>query len=143
MRVVHADGRRGGSSFEIRVTVTSAGLTGSDTHLVSVSIAPLSLSASVSGDSYLYQGQTGYWWASASGGNGTYTYQWQYRSEFSSTWSNVGTNASSYSRSAGFPSFYVRVIVTSGGVSATSEEYYVYVQPSEPECGGPGQMICP
>ena len=75
--------------------------------------------------------------ARASGGTRPYTYQWQYRPEYSSTWSNVGTNSSSYSRSvpARSSSFSVRVIVTGGG-TATSNEHYLYV---EMMCG---QYIC-
>jgi len=98
---------------------------------------PPGLSASISGDDYLYGVSTGYWYASASGGTGTYTYQWQYRTEAGTTWTNVGTNSSTYTRNVAnyAPSFYLRVIVTSGGASVTSSEFYVYHEPGEPMCG--------
>jgi serine protease len=120
----------GDPAFELRVTVTSAGQTASDTHLVSVATAPLGVT--VTGSDYLVGGETGTWLASATGGTGSYTYQWQYRGELSTTWSNGGTS-STYSR-ASLRSFYVRVIVTSGGASVTSSEFFVYVEP-EPMCG--------
>lgn len=93
------------------------------------------VSANITGPNYLVGGTTGTWYANPTGGNGTYTYQWQYRAETGTTWSNVGTS-SSYSRKASIygPSFYLRVIVTSGGASA-SDEHNVYVEPSEPMCG--------
>jgi subtilisin family serine protease len=98
---------------------------------------PSGLTASISGDDYLYGISTGYWSATATGGNGSYTYQWQYRAETSSTWTNVGTNSPSYSRNVAnyAPSFYLRVIVTSGGASVTSAQFYVYHEPGEPMCG--------
>jgi subtilisin family serine protease len=104
---------------------------------------PGSVAASISGDDYLYGATSGYWAATASGGDGTYSYQWQYRSASSSTWSNVGTNSSSYSRFVGglAPSFYLRVIVTSGGASVTSSEFFVYHEREE-TCGSGGR-ICP
>jgi hypothetical protein len=125
-------------SFELRVTATSAGLTGTASLLVSVTGSGPALSVSVGGDSYLYPGDVGYWYASVTGGNGTVSYQWQYRTSTTTTWTNVGTNSPSYSRSAPLRSFYVRVIATSGGVSATSNSYLVTVE-SEPMCG---QYLC-
>ncbi|HEX8903788.1 MAG TPA: S8 family serine peptidase, partial [Longimicrobiaceae bacterium] len=99
--------------------------------------APVSpaLSVTVSGDDYLFSGDVGYWHANVTGGNGTYSYQWQFRSAASTTWSNVGTNSPDYSRSAPLRSFYVRVIVTSGGVSATSAQFLVTVDSGNPMCG--------
>ena len=95
------------------------------------------VSASISGPDYIYAGGTYTWNAAASGGNGTYTYQWQYRPEGGTSWANVGTNSSSYSRSVGryAGSFYLRVIVTSGSATGTSPEFYVYKEPPEPMCG--------
>jgi subtilisin family serine protease len=94
---------------------------------------------SVSGPTYLAPTttQTVTFNAQASGGVKPYTYQWQYRPEWSGTWTNVGTNSPSYSRSVGRGSsgFYVRVTVTGGG-SVTSGEHYVYV---EQMCG---EYIC-
>jgi subtilisin family serine protease len=99
--------------------------------------------ASISGPDIIYVGNTAEtrtWTASASGGNGTYSYQWQYRPETSPTWTNVGTNSASYSRSVSptSPSFYLRVIVTSGSSTSTSAEYYVYVERQQ-MCG---QYVC-
>jgi subtilisin family serine protease len=97
---------------------------------------PSGLSASVTGDDYLFGATTGYYYASVTGGNGTYSYQWQYSTD-NATWNNVGTNSSTYTRNVSnyAPSFYLRVIVTSGGVSATSQSFYVYHEPGEPMCG--------
>jgi subtilisin family serine protease len=97
---------------------------------------PSGLTASISGSDWLYGIDTGYWTATATGGNGTYSYQWQYSTN-NSTWSNVGTNSPNYSRSVSnyAPSFYLRVIVTSGGASVTSASFYVYHEPGEPMCG--------
>jgi subtilisin family serine protease len=98
---------------------------------------PNPVSASISGPDYIYTSisRTYTWTGSASGGDGTYSYQWQYRPATSGTWTNVGTNSASYSRSVGrySPSFYLRLTVTSGGAT-TSTEYYVYVEPYE-SCG--------
>jgi subtilisin family serine protease len=97
---------------------------------------PTPLSASISGPYDIYVAGTYTWNATASGGNGTYSYQWQYRSETGTTWTNVGTNSASYTRSVGrlATSFYLRVIVTSGSATVTSPEFYVYKEPSEPIC---------
>jgi subtilisin family serine protease len=98
---------------------------------------PSNLSVYVSGPDWVYGGTTFSWQANPSGGNGTYSYQWQYRPEGGSTWSNVGTNSSTYSRYVGThaTSFYLRVTVTSGGATATSPAFYVYKEPPEPMCG--------
>jgi len=97
---------------------------------------PSSLAASISGPDYMAGVQTGTWYATATGGSG-YSYQWQFRTESGTTWTNVGTNSASYTRSVAnlAPSFYLRVIVTSGGSSVTSAAYYVYHEPGEPMCG--------
>jgi hypothetical protein len=114
--------------FKLRVTVTSGGATASDTHLVDVGATPLSVS--ITGPGLIYSGKSGTWTANPSGGTGTYTYQWQYRNEGSTTWVN-GATTKSYTRTA-YGTFYLRVIVTSGGVSVTSAEREVWV---EPMCG--------
>jgi subtilisin family serine protease len=105
---------------------------------------PSNLSASISGDDYLYGATTGYWYASASGGNGSYTYQWQYRAAGSTSWTNVGSNSSSYSRYVGnfAPSFYLRVVVTSGSASVTSSAFFVYHESADTSCGS-GTRHCP
>ncbi|HYW10852.1 MAG TPA: hypothetical protein VE871_02820, partial [Longimicrobium sp.] len=119
----------------LRVTVTSGGLTGSDRHLVSVTI-PTPLAASITGPDYLDSGYADTWYANASGGTGPYTYQWQYRLASSTTWTNVGT-LSSYTRPAPKQSFYLRVTVTSGGTTVV-DDHFVEVL-AEPMCG---QYLC-
>lgn len=116
------------AAFELRVTVTSAGLTGQDTHTVTVGANPLAVT--ISGPFLIYSGKIGTWTANPTGGTGTYTYQWQWRT--GTTWNN-GVTTKSYSRSGPASTFYLRVIVTSGGVSVTSGEREVTV---EPMCGG-------
>jgi subtilisin family serine protease len=98
---------------------------------------PSNLSVYITGPDWVYGGTTYTWQANVSGGDGTYSYQWQYLPEGGSTWSNVGSNSSTYSRFVGryASSFYLRVIVTSGGASATSSAFYVYKEPPEPMCG--------
>jgi aqualysin 1 len=115
-------------AFELRVTVTSAGLTGSDTHLVSVGSATLGVT--ISGPYFVYAGTTNTWTANPTGGSGSYTYQWQWRYEGGTTWYN-GATTQSYSRTSQI-GFVLRVIVTSGGASVTSAEHSVWV---EPTCG--------
>ncbi|HEX8209134.1 MAG TPA: S8 family serine peptidase [Longimicrobium sp.] len=99
------------------------------------------VSAYISGPDYIYTG-TWTWQAVASGGNGTYSYQWQY-SAGGSTWTNVGTNSATYTRSVGTRagSFYLRVIVTSNGTSYTTPSFFVYKEPEYNECGY--RTLCP
>jgi subtilisin family serine protease/P2-related tail formation protein len=121
--------------FELRVTVTSAGLTGYDpSHLVDVVAGSSTPTANITGPSYILTAGTRTWYANAAGGNGTYTYQWQYRRQGTTTWTNVGTG-SSYSRSisSGYYTFELQVIVTSGGLSG-SDIHAVSVE-IEPMCG--------
>jgi subtilisin family serine protease len=93
------------------------------------------LSASITGPDYIYSAGSYTWYANASGGNGTYSYQWQYRASSAGTWTNVGTGSSSYTRSfTRSASPQLRVIVTSGGASVTSDVFYVSVE-IEPMCG--------
>ena len=126
--------------FELRVTVTSAGLSGSDpSHLVDVNFPPAGLAVTITGPDYTYNGEYHTWYANPTGGTGSYTYQWQFRREGNTTWSNVGTG-SSYTRVTPIGPFYLRVIVTSGGATA-SDDHYVYVEYME-QCGGYNQPIC-
>jgi subtilisin family serine protease len=107
---------------------------------------PGNLTATISGPSELYGSGSYTWYATAAGGNGTYSYQWQYKPQGGTTWSNVGTGGSSYTRSVGqyASSFSLRVIVSSGGSTVTSAEFYVYKEPSEPICYAlPREPYCP
>lgn len=130
------------ADFELRVTVTSGGLTGSDTHLVDVGVPPVY--AEITGPIYMMSGETGTWVSNASGGTGAYTYQWQFRLASSTSWTDVGTS-STYTRNAPFASFYLRVTGVSGGVSYTSTEHFVTVEREVIEpcyTDGGGRVIC-
>jgi subtilisin family serine protease len=124
----------GNPSFELRVTVTSAGQTASDTHLVTVNIGG-TLGVTITGPGYVLGGTSNTWTANPTGGNGTYTYQWQY-SLNGSTWTN-GATTKTYTRPVGLyaTQLYLRVTVTSNGASVLSSTYYVQVEPQEPMCG--------
>lgn len=115
-------------SFELRVTVTSAGLAGTDTHLVNVGLPPVAVT--ITGPASLENGQSGTWQANAGGGTGAYTYQWQFRGEDATTWINATGTGATYTRGSGPRSFYLRVIVTSGGATG-SDEHFVYVDPGD------------
>ncbi|HEU4454730.1 MAG TPA: S8 family peptidase, partial [Longimicrobium sp.] len=131
----------GDPAFELRVTVTSGSASASDNHLVAVNIpVPVAVSANITGPDYMMQGEFGTWYANASGGNGSYTYQWRYRLTSSTTWTNVGTGGSYYSRSAPLRSFYVGVTVTSG-TSSVYSEYLVFVEQTTTTCGGTGTTM--
>jgi serine protease len=125
----------GNPSFELRVTVTSAGQTASDTHLVTVSIGGGTLGVTITGPGYVLGGTSNTWTANPTGGNGVYTYQWQH-SMTGSTWTN-GATTKTYTRMAGIyaTQMYLRVTVTSNGASVLSSTYYVQVEPQEPMCG--------
>jgi subtilisin family serine protease len=92
----------------------------------------------IGGPTELYPTGTGTyaWYAYPSGGTGTYSYQWQYRLENASTWTSVGTNSATYTRSIGLTGrpFYLRVTITTGTQTAV-DEHYVYVEPVA-MCGG-------
>jgi hypothetical protein len=109
------------------------GVSSSDPHLVTLNTLG-ALSAHITGDTYLLGGDVGVWDANATGGNGTYTYQWQYMvagAYPTGPWTNVGTLSSYYRRSGRYgPSFLLRVIVTSDGVSYTSSILGVSVEPN-------------
>jgi subtilisin family serine protease len=139
----------GNPSFELQVIATSAGLTGTDTHLVSVSIpvSPTPLGVTISGPSTVNGGTSNTWTANPTGGNGTYTYQWQYSTN-GSTWSN-GATTKTYTRPVNLlaTNLYLRVTVTSNGASVTSSTFNVTV--IQDDSGGgcvfnpnTGQTIC-
>ncbi|HEU0014184.1 MAG TPA: S8 family serine peptidase [Longimicrobium sp.] len=116
----------GSAPFELRVTVTSAGSTGSDTHLVAVSLPAPDMAVAIAGPAELLPGETGTWQAGVTGASGTVTYQWQHRLASGTTWTAVGTGPS-YSRTAGLSPFYLRVTATAAGGNAT-DDHYVAVQ---------------
>ena len=100
-------------------------LTASDTPLANITST---LSANITGPCAVSPNGSGTWDANATGGNGSYTYAWQHRAATSSTWSVVIYSGSTYTRKVGpyANSFYLRVTVTSNGVS-TSDDHYVEV----------------
>lgn len=119
----------GNASFELRVTATSGGQTATATRSVTVNITSTQLpTVVISGPTDMVPGQPGTWNAVVTNATGTVTYQWQYRTGTSTTWTNVGTGGSSYSRSAPLRSFYLRVNITAGNGSAT-DDHSVYVEP--------------
>lgn len=109
-------------------------LGGADAPSLSVGIAS-ALSANITGPSTLHFGSSGTWYANAAGGSGAYTYRWDFRRATATTWTqNVGTG-SSYTRTAPFAPFYLRVTVTSGAETASAEQYVDV--PIDPQtCGG-------
>jgi hypothetical protein len=112
--------------FELRVDVTSAGLTGQDiSHLVNI-VPP---GANITGPAVISSAGTYTWQANPSGGNGTYTYVWKYRVQGDATWTVVGTSAPSYSRTVGTtnPDFELRVDVTSAGLTGKDVSHLVDV----------------
>lgn len=69
------------------------------------------------------------WTASATGGNGPITYQWQESVNSGSTWFPVGSNSTTYRESENTSTtFELRVMVTSGGLAATSSPLLITVQ---------------
>lgn len=67
------------------------------------------------------------WEAVVGGGTGTYTYQWQKKDEGESVWEDLGTASTQQLYvSTSDPSFYLRVVVTSGDDS-TSPDLFVAV----------------
>ena len=108
---------RSDPDFELRVTVTSGGVTGSDTHLVDVIPVPPP-APTIGGPTGVAAG-THTWTVTSTGGDGTYTYSWEYRVQ-GGTWSAAGTGAS-YSRTvaATDPAFELRVTATSAGLTGT------------------------
>jgi hypothetical protein len=98
-------------------------------------VAPVS--ASISGPDTITTEGTYNWTAAASGGDGsTYSYQWEQR-EVGGTWSSVGNNSATYSRSvtaaadAG-KTYNLRVTVTSGGRTAVPTFTYTVLASIEP-----------
>lgn len=84
------------------------------------------MSVNITGPTSLFRGDPGTWNASVSGAVGTVTYKWYYKLASSSTWTAVGTNSSSYSRTAPLADFQLKVDVTTSTQSA-SDTHYVFV----------------
>jgi extracellular elastinolytic metalloproteinase len=118
------------SSFELRLTVNSGTQTASDTH--NVSVLSSTLSVNISGPVFMFRGTSGTWTANVSGASGTVTYQWQYKLWSGTTWSNVGTNSATYTRSAPFTDFELRVNVSTSTGQAASDTHFVTVDSTFP-----------
>ncbi|HEX7242441.1 MAG TPA: S8 family peptidase [Longimicrobiaceae bacterium] len=101
------------------------------------------VSARITGPDEINATGTYNWQVTATGGDGPYSYQWQY-SENYTTWSNVGSNSSSYTGTFNQygPSFTLRVIVTSGNFSATSFMLHVDRSPPPSPCGPFNPFAC-
>jgi len=96
------------------------------------------LQATASGPTFIDTPGSYTWTATASGGNGPITYQWQESFNSGSTWFPVGTNANTYSENENSSAtFELRVMVTSGGLVATSSPLFITVQ-----IGGCGPAGC-
>lgn len=76
------------------------------------SVTPVSINLSSGGTAPVISG-------SVSGGNGTYSYQWQVSAD-NSTWTNTGTGTSTLSPGVLTATRYYRLLVTSNGITVTS-----------------------
>ncbi len=93
------------------------------------------LSVTISGPGTVSAGQSYTWTANPSGGNGTYTYQWAIRNWGSSTWTNtVTTQTATRNIISATKDFWLRVTVTSLGVSTSAERWIDNIN-WEPTCG--------
>jgi subtilisin family serine protease len=96
------------------------------------------LQAAASGPTFIDTPGQYTWTASASGGNGPIAYQWQESFNSGSTWFAVGSNSNTYSENENSSAmFELRVVVTSGGLEATSSPLFITVQ-----IGGCGPQGC-
>jgi hypothetical protein len=75
-------------------------------------IGTLAPSVTISGSTGLFFRQSATWTSNVTNGKSPFTYQWYYKPDGSSTWTEVGTNSSSYSRTMGQVSFTLAVTVT-------------------------------
>jgi hypothetical protein len=130
-------------SFELRVTAYSGGLAGSQTYAVEVAF----LSASISGPSSINAGTSGTWTGSSTGGFDYKIYEWYHRPASSGTWTYVG-GGTSYTRyvSTSSASFYLRLKVSSGQASTTTDHYVQVIGGGSGgggEGGGGGCQTCP
>ena len=128
------------SSFELRVTAYSAGLAGSTTYAVEVAF----LTASISGPSAVSAGTSPTWYGSSTGGFPPNMYEWYYRPANSSTWTYVayGQTYTRYISTSSPTAFYLRLKVSSGYTSVTTD-HYVSVSGSTGGGGGGGGGGCP
>ena len=133
--------------------VNSCGLNGAADSLVLYyhirAVAPVSVGTPAGPDS-IFLAKTYTWTVSATGGDAEtgFSYQWQYSEDQGATWTNLPGSSSSYSRSIASPqnSFSLRVTATSGGRSATSARFDVWVRdtleaPIQPVINGPDEIF--
>lgn len=126
-----------GKTYELRVTATSGGKSGSNTftYVVSEDIEP-PLEVTITGPSTIESSGTYTWDGSATGGAGSYSYQWEY---CQSSCTPVSTS-SSYSRYVelgdGDFTLYLTVTASLGQQQSTTESHYVWVAQGDdcPDC---------
>lgn len=95
---------------------------------------PATLTASISGPNSIPSEGSYTWIADVAGGTGSYSYQWEISYDGGGAWWNVGSGAShNEPYISGTESFELRVTVTSGTQTATSDFFYVFVNTT---CGG-------
>ncbi|MGH7649704.1 MAG: S8 family peptidase [Gemmatimonadaceae bacterium] len=100
--------------------------------------AVANLAVTTSGDNFIDTPGIYNWSAHATGGNGSYLFQWQQSTDNGAHWFNVGTNNATYSENIqSNGNFQLHVIVTSDGLSITSQTNFVTVQ-----LGGCGPAGC-
>ena len=113
------------SNTDFRVIITQTGSdcgTTSGAYSVTIVAAP---TVSITGVSTICSGGTTDLTANVTGGGGSNTYQWQ--QFISGTWTNVGTNSTTYATSALTGTTDFRVVITQSGISCgvTSSAYSV------------------
>jgi hypothetical protein len=113
------------ATTDFRVIVTQTGSncgTTSSAYTVTIVSAP---TVSITGVSTICSGGTTILTANVTGGGGSNTYQWQ--QNISGTWTNVGTNSSTYTTPVLTGNTDFRVVITQSGISCgvTSSAYTI------------------
>ncbi|PSL24422.1 DUF6443 domain-containing protein [Chitinophaga ginsengisoli] len=112
-----------------RVIVTSNGVSATSASVVVNVLAQLKAGViTPNNPSINYNTAPGNLSVSPTGGNGTYTYQWQFSGD-NSFWQNVGTSSNTYTPGNLTEDTYYRCLVTSGGVTSTSQSALINVYP--------------
>lgn len=117
-----------GKTFELRVTVTSGGRTGSATHTYQVS-ADIEdpLVPTINGTTSITQAGNYTWTSSVTGGEGSYSYSWEYCQNGCS----VVSTANSYTRyvalNDGEFTLFLTVTASAGQQQTATDDHYVYV----------------